>query len=429
MKKSVSLLLITALVLSILVTPERSFAEEDEKEKANPTITCEWRNNNKTLVIKGEGRLTYGWTRKVKKWYSSCNRLVIQRGITSISPNAFEGMELDIESVKLPEGLTVLENIFSNHCFYQGFKKVELPSTLEQIEKSAFAACDDLQSIEIPESVTYIGDCAFQDCTGLTSLEIPGSVTHIGKRAFHSCTALKKLTLPESLEEFQPNAIARCPSLKTVVNRSSLSIPLDNCKKRKTWYVNERKKNRVPAGRTAKAKGKKYKIRYDLKGGRAKCKLPRTYRYGSDLKLPGKKITRKGRYFLAWKVDKNIDNPDVYTFRLGASTHGTIKVSPIFIKYKVKNVKGKKIKISVGDHKKVDAVGFVVRYSTKRDMANAKYEPEDPVKAGVGYNEKENKYTLKKLKKGRRYYIEIAALYDDDEVGAWCGKRSVRVKK
>ena len=252
MKKSVSLLLITALVLSMLVTPERSFAEEDEKEKANPTITCEWRNNNKTLVIKGEGRLTYGWTRKVKKWYSSCSRLVIQRGITSISPNAFEGMELDIESVKLPEGLTVLENIFSN----QGFKKVELPSTLEQIEKSAFAACDDLQSIEIPESVTYIGDCAFQDCTGLTSLEIPDSVTHIGKRAFHSCTALKKLTLPESLEEFQPNAIARCPSLKTVVNRSSLSIPLDNCKKRKTWYVNGRnygKESKKQKGKSIKS--------------------------------------------------------------------------------------------------------------------------------------------------------------------------------
>ncbi len=415
MKKSVSLLLILLLVLSTVLVPARSLAEE-EKEEVNNTITCEWQDNNKTLVVKGKGRLAYGWARKVKKWYSTCNRLIIEKGITSISSSAFNDLESDIESIKLPEGLQILEEaIFSAEY---SLKKVELPSTLEKIEDSAFSYCKKLESIRIPGSVTYIGDYAFSTCQELKSLKIPDSVTHIGEHAFFYCSSLRKITLPKSLQVCK-DKFEECP-VTTIVNRSSLSLPLDNNHKRKTWYVNGKKKNKVPAGKTAKAKGKKYKIKYNLRGGKAKCKLPKTYRYGDRISFPMKKVTKKNWYLIRWDV-----NADDYLY---PSTHGTVEVHPVWIKYKVKNVKGKKIKIYVRDYKRLTEFGFIVRYATKKDMSNAKYYPKDGWGNDFKWGKKATKYTLKGLKKGKKYYIEIAPRHSED-IGDWYGKRCVKVKK
>ena len=51
----------------------------------NNTITCEWQDNNKTLVLKGKGRLADSeWVNKVKVWYPTLEKLVISEGITSI---------------------------------------------------------------------------------------------------------------------------------------------------------------------------------------------------------------------------------------------------------------------------------------------------------------------------------------------------------
>lgn len=404
MKKSLSVFLILSLLLSTILIPAQLKAEEKEEE-INNTITCEWQDNNKTLVLKGKGRLADSeWVNKVKVWYPTLEKLVISEGITSIGTGYVnEFISEKIKSLVFPEGLQVLESGVLFSC-EKNIQNIKLPSTLKRIENGAITVAEGLMSLKIPDSVTYIGEDNFT-----------------------YCPYLKKLTLPKSLKECKTTMV-QCPALKTVVNRSSLSIPLDNCKKRKTWYVDGKKKSKVPAGETAKSKGKKYKIKYDLKGGKAKCKLPKTYRYGSDLKLPMKKISKKGYYLLAWRIEEFENSHYPYHSSIGVSTHGTVKPSPIWIKYKVKNVKGKKIKISVEGHKKVSAAGFITRYATKKDMSNAKYCPSDGFGNDLTWGRKTSKYTLKGLKKGKKYYIQIAARYSED-IGPWYGKRCVKVKK
>lgn len=406
MKKGISLFVVVSLLLSLVVIPKQSLAEE--KQEVNNTITCEWKDNNTTLVVSGKGRIAdVEWEKKIKTWYPTLKKLVLSEGITSVGSEFAERARTGIEEIEFPKGMRVLEESVISRMY--NLKKIKFPNTLQVIEDSAI----------------YL-----DKCVNLVSLYIPDSVTYIGKDNFSSSSRyLKKIVLPKSLQRCE-ETFEDCPSLKTVVNRSSLSIPLDNCKKKKTWYVNGKKKSKVPAGKTAKAKGKKYKIKYKLRGGKAKCKLPRTYRYGSDLKLPMKKIKKKGRYLIAWNVYRNIDSSTYYDFSTGPSASGTIKAEPIWIKYTVKNVKGKKIKVYVNDKGacRRTAWGFIVRYSTKKNMSNAVCCPADPFDTNHEWGTGSSKYTLKRLKKGKKYYIQIAAKFSED-LGPWMGKKCVKVKK
>ena len=48
--------------------------------------------------------------------------------------------------------------------------------------------------------VTAIGDWAFYNCSGITSIEIPSSVMNLGKMAFAYCTSLKELIIKDATE-------------------------------------------------------------------------------------------------------------------------------------------------------------------------------------------------------------------------------------
>lgn len=63
------------------------------------------------------------------------------------------------------------------------------------IGPSAFSGCSSLAKIDIPSSVVNIEKQAFKDCIGLKEILIPSSVKKIGKEAFKDCSNLKKIIL------------------------------------------------------------------------------------------------------------------------------------------------------------------------------------------------------------------------------------------
>lgn len=83
----------------------------------------------------------------------------------------------------------------------------------------------------------------------------------------------------------------------------------------------------------------------------------------------------------------------------------------------VKAQKGRKIKVS---YKKVSgAAGYQIQYSTKSNM-----------KAAKSKTTKKLTYTLKNLKKGKRYYVRVRAYNKGKKAyGDWSKKKSVKVKK
>ena len=68
--------------------------------------------------------------------------------------------------------------------------KVILPSTVREIQESAFENCPALVDVELPDGLKTVGMVAFLDCPKLKNLEIPSTVTEIGLYAFGFVTEL-----------------------------------------------------------------------------------------------------------------------------------------------------------------------------------------------------------------------------------------------
>lgn len=115
--------------------------------------------------------------------------------LTSIGANAFEECKSLHSPIRIPEGVTTLEENVFFRC--EKLEKVYLPGTLRSIENGAFQF-SGITSLEIPDKVEIIGDAAFYGCSKLQSLDLGNGVKHIGA-AFFVCS-IPSLHLPASVE-------------------------------------------------------------------------------------------------------------------------------------------------------------------------------------------------------------------------------------
>ena len=91
----------------------------------------------------------------------------------------------------------------------QNIKSYVIPSSVTNIDDSAFSSCRSLSEIVIPSSVTSIGEGAFSHCDSLSEIVIPSSVTSIGDWAFSSCRSLKYISIPKSVICLNGNPFAK----------------------------------------------------------------------------------------------------------------------------------------------------------------------------------------------------------------------------
>ena len=88
----------------------------------------------------------------------------------------------------------------------------------------------------------------------------------------------------------------------------------------------------------------------------------------------------------------------------------------------IRKVQPKKAQVRVTWKKQAAAGSYEIRYALKKNMKNVK-----TVKA----NGKKSSITIKKLKSGKKYYIQVRAVKKNGVAvtkGAWSAKKSVRVK-
>ena len=170
-----------------------------------------------------------------------------------------------ITHLEVPEGTVILKPFTFRQVSNQ--MTVTLPSTLERIEREAFAY-SGVKSVAIPDSVSYIGYFAFgqskienitigngvetlgyhafseckhlknitfgtglqelsygalQDCSSLTSLTLPDGMTTVGKYSLAGCSALESITLPKNLQTVGDYALQDCSSLTSVTFPATLT--------------------------------------------------------------------------------------------------------------------------------------------------------------------------------------------------------------
>ena len=109
------------------------------------------------MIISGSGKMdSYLFSTSSSGWHTQSeivNKIVVENGVTSISPLAFEA--------------------FSN-----------------------------VLSVTLPNSITVIGTLAFKNCTSLTSVVIPESVTKIDVRVFYDSSSLETVYYGGSEEDW-----------------------------------------------------------------------------------------------------------------------------------------------------------------------------------------------------------------------------------
>lgn len=423
------------------------------------------------LTISGTGTITkkFDQDEKINKKIKS---VVIEDGIEKIGKKCFEGMNYQNVDVVLPTTLTeIVESAFDTFCssdiqFPDGVKKigdyafaenylkrvvlpdslkelgiyafagggnieeVRFPKNLTEIPAVCFSTCPKLKKIEWPQNVIQINERSFESCD-FSYFKIPDTVEVIKKHTFDSCSKLQNIIIGKSVKKIDKKFASNCIALKTITNHSKITIPLDTMSGKRSWYVGKKKVTKLAPGKTATAKLQKYKIKYNLDGGKVLGKKPVSYQYHQQQKLP-QKVKKKGYTFVGWYISAKNDW-ELFPNHITEKLYGNLTANAIFKKYRVTSTKGR-IHVTVKDagygkngyNKEEDAYYF--RYSEKKDMSDARIHLYT-APYGDGFSPK--------LKKGKTYYVEITrhvAWYMEDSEDleepfcGWHCKRKVTIQ-
>lgn len=104
---------------------------------------------------------------------------------------AFRG---DIKKIVINEGIYGVGEYLFYDCY--NLTDIDIPSTVSEIAKFAFAECTSLKSVSISGQLSLtIRSYAFDGCTSLETVDIRNEYAIIDDYAFYDCTSLKSVTL------------------------------------------------------------------------------------------------------------------------------------------------------------------------------------------------------------------------------------------
>lgn len=129
-----------------------------------------------TLTISGTGAMeewSYSGAVAWYKYLADIKKVVVEEGVTSISPYAFRNC-VNLAEVSWAYGITAIGDL-------------------------AFASCTALGAITVPDSVTELGDSVFSGCTALTAATLPDGITAIPDSTFYEATSLKSFVVPDTV--------------------------------------------------------------------------------------------------------------------------------------------------------------------------------------------------------------------------------------
>lgn len=144
--------------------------------------------------------------------------------VTSIGPSGF--FNCKSKSIILPSTITDIESTAFECC---AVVNIEIPNSVETLGLKCFNSCYNLQSIVIPNSVKSIGARAFAESSKLSSAKISDAIKDIPTQCFWYCKNLEEITLPSNLETVGSSAFADCKKIKVIRLPETIKELRDNC--------------------------------------------------------------------------------------------------------------------------------------------------------------------------------------------------------
>ncbi len=99
--------------------------------------------------------------------------------------------------------------VIANNAFdrARSLVQIDLPSSIKDVQPSAFRECNALQLMTFPYGMTTLGHDAMNNCNSMTQVTLPATVTYIGANAFNRCTSLNdiyvKATTPPYCDTYE----------------------------------------------------------------------------------------------------------------------------------------------------------------------------------------------------------------------------------
>lgn len=174
--------------------------------------------------------------------YSNISEINLPDNLKSIGAAAFR--DSDIKEIIIPESVKDIETTIFANC--RKLQKVQiLTKQIDGIPDNTFDGCSSLKKVNLPSSVKYLGKSAFYDTQSLEQLDIPSSCTEIGSNCFYY-SGLTYIKIPDGVTELKGEMFANCNNLETV----DLPQTLSNFDKKAFYGCSKLKVINIPNGIT-----------------------------------------------------------------------------------------------------------------------------------------------------------------------------------
>jgi len=153
--------------------------------------------------------------------FKGCTNLktINLENVEEISSYAFE----DCTSLEKVE----LDSLVKVGCYAfrdtEGIKELNLPSTLVNVEHSAFSMMRGLETVSFENGLETLSNNMFSNCDALEEVVLSSTLVKIDYSAFQNCLSLKEITIPASVKEVGSYAFKGCTALEKVVFESENS--------------------------------------------------------------------------------------------------------------------------------------------------------------------------------------------------------------
>jgi len=142
----------------------------------------------------------------------------IPQGVTQVGKRAFY-KALYLAEIDIAESVEVIgESAFEQSAI----QTISGGVGLTTISKSAFAACDNIESVHFFDNLTEIGESAFW-CCGVKSVTFGKNLTILGDSAFFG-TGLESVVIPGTITDFGAEVFGECYELKSAVIEKGITV-------------------------------------------------------------------------------------------------------------------------------------------------------------------------------------------------------------
>lgn len=413
-----------------------------------------------------------------KRNYCYVTEVNIPDSVKEIGEYAFYNC-FALEGITIGDGVTNIDEYSFANC--TDLQATEMGTRVNTIGEYAFSGCTNLDTLVLNNSLATISSYAFQNCS-LKEIVLPTSLKALEKGAFKNCTFLNDVTIQSNLADCNKSSINTNSIWKydnsedysvfynTGANAGTFTVTFTNGVTKVPAYLfatgYDEGQNvychitdvRIPDSVTEIGDGAFYNC-YDL----------RTLRIGSGIKTIGEKMFTSSPDLTIYGYTNSVAETCASEYRIpfvsvgavqptasgnsgnsgssgngntttssgsGTSTSGSKKTSSTSGKNssrssaslsrpfitKVKNKKKRKVVLKW--RKNSSASGYQIQYSKKSSFKNKKTKTIKSSSKG--------KITLKKLKKGKTYYIRVRSyktVAGKKTYSSWSYVRSVRIVK